>query len=166
MKTANERIAILPGSYDPITRGHVIVAERAARLFDRVIVAVMQNPEKQYLFSVEQRLRLAEVSLREIPNCEAIADDGMLIDLYDRLGAVCVVKGLRNETDYRYESVQAEWNRAHLPSFETVYLPSDEDLESVSSTEVRRRLNCGESVSGLLMPAAEELIRTEYLRRS
>lgn len=160
----SERIALLPGSYDPITRGHVAVAERAARLFDKVIVAVMQNSEKHYLFTSEQRLRLVEASISHIPNCEAVSDDGLLIDLYRRLGACCVVKGIRNETDYRYESVQADWNHAHLEGFETVYLPADEGFEEISSTEVRNRIAHADDIRSLLMPAAAELIETsEFL---
>lgn len=155
----NERIAILPGSYDPITRGHVALAVRASRLFDKIVIAVMQNREKEYLFSVSERVELARLSVREIENCEVIADDGMLIDLYSRLGASCVVKGVRNETDYRYESVQAEWNHAHLNGFETVYLPAADDLAEISSTAVRDRLLRGESIEELLMPAAIEAIR-------
>ena len=158
---STERIAILPGSYDPITKGHVALIARAAKLFDRVVVAVMQNREKQYLFSSEQRVRLAEISVSEIPNCTVLADDGMLIDLYKRLGACCVVKGIRNDTDYRYESVQAEWNRAHLSSFETVYLPADDAFVAVSSTEVRNRLNEGRDIRDLLMPEAAELVLSE-----
>ena len=158
------RIAILPGSYDPITRGHVALAARAAMLFDKIVVAVMQNDEKQYTFSVAQRLRLAEVSLAEIPNCEVIADSGMLIDLYERLGASCVVKGLRNEIDYRYESTQAAWNHNHLDSFETVYLPAEDGYEHISSTEVRSRLNRCSDFESLLMPAASRLLQSDDFR--
>ena len=161
MMPGTERIAILPGSYDPITRGHVAVAARAARLFDQIVVAVMENPDKSYLFSQEQRVGLAEASLASIPNCKVIADRGMLIDLYARLGASCVVKGIRNETDYRYETLQAEWNRAHLAGFETLYLPADEDEILISSTEVRQRLRDGEKIDDLLMPAAKELLLSE-----
>ena len=164
MTENHERIAILPGSYDPMTRGHVALAARAAKLFDRVVIAVMQNSEKQYLFSMAQRLALARVSVSHIPNCKVISDDGMLIDLYRRLGASCVVKGIRNEVDYRYESVQAEWNQAHLPEFETVYLPSDDGLAWISSTEVRKRLASEETVESLLMPEAVCLMHSEAFR--
>ena len=156
-----ERIAILPGSYDPITRGHVAVAMRAAKLFDRIVVAVMDNPEKQYLFTQEQRVSLAKASLAGVPRCEVIGDRGMLIDLYARLGASCVVKGIRNEEDYRYEKIQTDWNREHLEGFETVYLPSDDDHVSISSTEVRQRLRDGTTLDGLLMPAAKEIIYSD-----
>ena len=156
--TNSPRIAILPGSYDPMTKGHVALAVRATKLFDRVVVAVMQNDEKKYRFTVDQRLRLAKESVSEIPNCEVIADAGLLIDLYRRLGACCVVKGLRNETDYRYELVQERWNREHLDGFETVYLPSDEEHLGISSTAVREALCREEDIREMLMPRAADLI--------
>ena len=154
MNKEGERIAILPGSYDPITIGHVDLARRTSLLFDRVVIAVMQNKEKEYLFSKEMRLALAEASVKNIPNASVLLDEGLLVDLYDRLSACCVVKGIRNETDYEYELKQEEWNRAHLSGFETVYLTADEDLSDVSSTEVRRRILEGLDLSELLAPEA------------
>lgn len=155
-----ERIAILPGSYDPITKGHVALVVRASRLFDRVIVAVMQNSEKEYLFSEEERVALAKASVKGIPNCEVLFDSGLLIDLYRRVGASCVVKGIRNGTDYSYETAQAAWNAAHLEGFETVYLPADDGFEDISSTAVRERLRNREGVKDLLAPEAAELLET------
>lgn len=160
----SDALAILPGSYDPITKGHVALIERAARIFPRVVVAVMHNEQKTTLFNADQRKKLAEVSLAHLENCEVIVDDGLLIDLYRRLGASCVVKGLRNAEDLAYETVQANWNRAHLPGFETLYLPAEEDLRAVSSTEVRRRMDVGEPLSMLLMPEAERLITSGEIR--
>ena len=154
-----ERIAILPGSYDPITKGHVALIARAAKLFDKVVVAVMQNSEKTYFFTEEERRLLAEASVSDIPNCEVISDGGLLIDLYRRLGATCVVKGVRNETDYRYESTQAEWNRAHLEGFETLYMPADGAYAEISSTAVRTLLSSGKGAEELLVPAAAALLR-------
>lgn len=153
-----ERIAILPGSYDPFTRGHAALARRAALLFDRIVIAVMQNREKQYLFTTEERVRLAEASVADIPNCDVISDGGLLVDLYAKIGACCVVKGIRNERDYVYESAQADWNRAHLCGFETVYLPADEVFAAISSTEVRRRLDENEDFRDLLTPEAARLL--------
>ncbi len=160
MSKVKERIAILPGSYDPITVGHVDLIRRASMLFDRVVVAVMQNREKQYLFSKEARVRLAEVSVKDIPNASVLLDEGLLVDLYARLGASCVVKGIRNETDYEYELKQEEWNRAHLDGFQSVYLTAESDLSDVSSTEVRRRISEGLDLSSLLTPEAIAILPT------
>ena len=156
--SSQERIAILPGSYDPFTRGHAALAKRAALLFDRIVVAVMQNREKKYLFTVEERVRIAEASVADIPNAKVISDDGLLVDLYQRIGACCVVKGIRNEYDYAYENKQAEWNRAHLDGFETLYLPAEEGLSAISSTEVRKRLEDNAELCDLLTPEAERLV--------
>ena len=160
-----ETLAILPGSYDPITRGHVALVERASRLFDRIVVAVMHNEEKNYTYTPEQRLALVRASVEHVDNCTAIIDHGMLIDLYRRLGASCVVKGLRNERDYLYEEKQARWNREHYEGFETLYFAADDDLAAVSSTEVRRRLSEGLDCADLLMPNAEKMILSgEFLK--
>lgn len=156
--SSQKRIAILPGSYDPFTRGHAALARRSALLFDRVVIAVMQNREKNYLFTREERVRIAEASVADIPNAEVISDDGLLVDLYQRIGACCVVKGIRNERDYIYEKKQAEWNRAHLDGFETLYLPAEEGVVAISSTEVRKRLGDNAELCDLLTPEAERLV--------
>ena len=147
-------IAIIPGSFDPMTLGHVDVVERAAKMFDEVVVAVMINPGKQYRFSVEQKTELATLSCAHIPNVRVIADGGMLIDLVDKLGACAIVKGIRTLKDFRYEQEMAYWNRAHNPKAETLYLPCDANFSRISSTLVRRRLDEGRPLEGLVSPAA------------
>ena len=147
-------IAIIPGSFDPMTLGHVDVVERAAKMFDEVVVAVMINPNKQYRFSVEQKTELAVLSCANIPNVRVIADGGMLIDLVDKLGACAIVKGIRTLKDFRYEQEMAYWNRAHNPRAETLYLPCGADFSRISSTLVRRRLDEGRSLEGLMSPSA------------
>ena len=159
-KQRKETLAILPGSYDPITKGHVALVERASHLFDRVVVAVMHNEAKTYTYTAEQRLALVRASVAHVENCTAIVDHGMLVDLYRRLDASCVVKGLRNERDYLYEEKQAKWNREHCEGFETLYFAADDGLAAISSTEVRRRLSAGLDCADLLMPNAEAMIRS------
>lgn len=146
-------LAILPGSYDPITMGHLELIRRAAERYDEIVVAVMVNASKKTMLTMEERVRLAELTVAEIPNARVIADTGLLVDLYDRLGADAVCKGFRNETDYAYEMNMAEWNRAHNPKFETVLLQSEGEYATLSSTEVRERLARGESIEGLVHPA-------------
>ena len=143
------RIALIPGSFDPITLGHVNIIERAAKMFDKVYVAVMINDSakydkslcsKQYLFTMEERLELARLSVSHIENAEAIARSGMLIDLCDELEATAIVKGIRNAADLEYEMIHARWNKAHNERAETLFLPADETLVAVSSTAVRQML--------------------------
>lgn len=139
-------VALIPGSYDPITLGHVDIIERAARKFDRVIVAVMNNDSakhdktlssKTYMFDMEKRLEFVRLSLAHIENVEVISSSGMLIDLFDSVGADVIVKGVRTAADLEYEMKHAKWNKAHNPRVETLFLPSSEGLSTVSSTKVR-----------------------------
>ena len=164
------RIALIPGSFDPITLGHVNIIERAAKMFDKVVVAVMINDSakydktlssKQYMFTMEERLEIARLSVAHIENAEVISSRGMLIDLVDEISATAIVKGIRNSADLEYEMIHAKWNKAHNDRAETLFLPADESLMSVSSTEVRRIIETGkfENLSGILSENALEYIK-------
>lgn len=153
------RIAIVPGSFDPMTRGHVNIVERAAKLFDTVIVAVMINDKKKYMFSPEERTSIARLSCEHIGNVEVVFDSGMLADLALRLGACAIVKGLRDEKDYVYEFEMAQYNSRMNPSVETVFLPCDEGAHDISSTAVRKRLDNGEDISDVVSIKAVEYLK-------
>lgn len=166
------RIALIPGSFDPITLGHVNVIERAAKMFDKVYVAVMINDaakydsslsSKNYMFDMEERLEMVRLSVSHIANAEAIARRGMLIDLCDELDVTAIVKGIRNATDLEYEMIHAKWNKAHNDRAETLFLPADESLTSISSTEVRRIIESGEldGLIGIVTDGALEYIRSK-----
>ena len=141
------KIALIPGSFDPITLGHLNVIERASKMFDKVYVAVMNNDSskyssslssKTYTFTAEERLLMVGLSVSHLENVEAIYGEGiLLIDLFDELGAHAIVKGIRNEKDLEYELIHAGWNKEHNERAETIFLPAAEDLCSVSSTLVR-----------------------------
>lgn len=156
------RLAIVPGSFDPMTLGHLDLIRVVARKYDRVVVAVMRNAEKQYLFDDAQRLEIAKRTVAELSNVEVIADDGMLIDLYDRLGACAVCKGWRNQTDLAYEEQMAEWNRAHNPRFVTELIRSDGTHATLSSTDVRNALKEGEDPSALVHPDALPILLKKF----
>lgn len=151
-------LAIIPGSFDPMTLGHLALIRTVAAQYDRVVVAVMINDAKQYLFDMDTRVAIARATVSELANVEVLADSGMLIDLYDRLGADAVCKGWRNETDLAYEQKMAEWNRAHNPRFQTVLLRSEGDYRTVSSTEVRELIARGDEMSKLVHRDALPLI--------
>lgn len=148
------KIAILPGSYDPMTVGHVNVIERAARMFDEVVVAVMNNDRKQYMLTAEERTVIATVSCAHIQNARVIADSGMLVDLVDVIGACAIVKGIRNEADLAYEQNMARWNKEKNPRAETLYLPCDDAYAEISSTAVRALIEQGKTPEGLVADAA------------
>ena len=145
--------AIYPGTYDPVTNGHVDVVTRAAALFDEVVVAVLYNPAKQGRFRVEERVSLIEESMAGLPNLrvEAFADR-LLVDVCRDLGATAIVKGLRGGTDFAYELPMALMNK-HLTGIETVFLPGDPRFEHVSSSLVKEVARYGGDVTGLVPDA-------------
>ena len=163
-------IALIPGSFDPITLGHVNIIERAACKFDRVVVAVMNNDSakhdktlssKTYTFEMQERVELVKLSVGHIANVEVISSSGMLIDLFDAIGADVIVKGIRTPADLEYEMIHATWNKAHNARAETLFLPAAESLSTVSSTLVRKYLKNGEfdKLSGVISHNAIEFLK-------
>lgn len=157
------RTAVIPGSFDPVTLGHIDLIRRAALMFDRVVAVAMINEDKQYSLMREQRLALLEQAVKDIPNAEADFWDGMLWEYVRDRGACVVVKGVRNDADLQFEIEMADYNRAR--GAETVLLTATPEYRNVSSTEVRHRLETGTSLSGLVSPEAERLLRKEWKRR-
>ena len=163
-------VALIPGSFDPITLGHVNIIERAAKMSDKVYVSVMNNDSakhssvlssKTYMFDMETRRELVRLSLSHIENVEVISSSGMLIDLFDELSADVIIKGIRTSADLEYEMIHARWNKEHNPRLETLFLPADESLASVSSTRVRELLNGGkyDDLVGILADSAIEYLK-------
>ena len=143
-------IAIVPGSFDPMTIGHINIIERAAQLFDKVYVAVMINNTKEYMFTREQRTDIARLSVAHLSNVEVIFDDGMLWELALRLDANAIVKGIRDYKDYQYEFEMAQFNFKRNPKAQTVFLPCDEGAREISSTVVRDRIAHGKDISDII----------------
>lgn len=162
MKASGKRIAIVPGSFDPITLGHLNIAKRASELYDVVYLAVMINADKSYMFSLDERRRIAEAATKDIENLSVISYEGYLYKLASELSAVALVKGVRNDVDREYELKMAEYNSAHYPEAETVLLETSPELAHISSTLVRERLLSAQSVSELLPMGAEKEIRKIY----
>jgi pantetheine-phosphate adenylyltransferase len=156
-------LAIVPGSFDPMTMGHFDLINRVAKDYDEDVVAVMINAQKQYLFDLATRLEIAQATVGELSNVRVIADEGMLIHLFDRLGADAVCNGWRNEADYAYETEMAEWNLAHNPKFVTRLYPSEGHHAMVSSTQVRALLQKGELPKDLLHPRAYSTVKMKKL---
>ncbi len=146
------RRCVCPGSYDPVTNGHLDVIARAAALFDEVVVAVLHNPAKQGSFPVEERLQMIQQSLDPALvgriRVDAVAG-GLLVDYCRQVGAAWVVKGLRAGTDFAYELPMARMNK-HLSGLETVFLPGEPTLEHVSSSLVKEVAAHGGDVRGLV----------------
>ncbi len=158
------KLAIVPGSFDPMTMGHLEIVKAALKKYDRVVVAVMNNRDKQYYFSPEERVAIAKKTIAHLSKAEVLFDEGMLVDLYDRLGAVAVCKGWRNEKDLVYEREMAAWNLSHNPRFVTELIQTKADFASVSSTEVRRRLSMGEELFDMIHPDAIALVEQKRIK--
>lgn len=148
--------ALCPGSFDPPTNGHVDVVERAVELFDRVVVAVIDNPGKKPLFTTDRRLEL----IREIhgDRVEVTSFTGLLVDHARAVGADVVVKGLRTVDDYEYENQMAQMNR-HLTGVETVFMPTTPEFGFISSSLVKEVARLGGSVSGLVPDVVDRALK-------
>ena len=134
MKT---KTVIYPGTFDPITIGHVDLTERAARLFDRVVVAIAHSEKKTPLFNLEERVALCQQSLSHVENVEVVGFSNLLTDFARSQGANCVLRGLRAVADFEYEFQLANMNRAMWPEFESIFLTPSEHLSYISSSLVR-----------------------------
>jgi pantetheine-phosphate adenylyltransferase len=128
---------IYPGTFDPITNGHVDLTERASRLFGRVVVAIAYSEKKTPLFDLEQRIALCEASLSHLDNVEVTGFNNLLTDFAKSQGARCVLRGLRTVADFEYEFQLTNMNRAMFPEFESVFLTPSEHLSFISSSLVR-----------------------------
>ena len=154
-------IAIYPGSFDPITLGHLDIIERAAACFDKVLVCVMVNcDKKQPMFTSEKRLELIQTSIAHIPNAEAENFSGLLADYARQKGARILIKGVRNVTDFDMEMQMARINRGIEPTLETVLLPASAEFEHFSSTMAREMIRYHQPLEKYVPAAvAEELMK-------
>ncbi|MCI8610976.1 MAG: pantetheine-phosphate adenylyltransferase [Clostridiales bacterium] len=155
-----KRIAMIPGSFDPATLGHVDIIRRAAGAFDEVYAVVMVNAEKQNtgMFSPVQRRRILESACRDISNVQCLICEELAAEFADKLGVSYVVKGLRNGTDFDYEYTLAEIMHRFSPRLETVFLPARPALAHVSSTYARERLRYGADLTDVADPATAALM--------
>lgn len=141
--------ALCPGTFDPVTNGHLDIVERASRLFDRVVVAVVENPSKHPLFSVEERVTMIKESIAAMPNVEVDSFSGLLVEYAKRRDVRIIVKGLRAITDFDSELQMAQMNR-QLSEVETCFVPTSPRWSYLSSSLVREVSNYGGDVEGLV----------------
>jgi pantetheine-phosphate adenylyltransferase len=158
------RLAVFPGSFDPITNGHVDIVLRSARLFERVLVAVLVNREKQALFTPDERVEIIRDVFREYPNIEVDTFDGLLVDYARRRRASAIIRGIRAVSDYEYEFQMALMNRHLEPSLETVFMMPAEQYTYLSSRLIKEVFSLGADVRGLVPPAVEASMRKKGLR--
>ena len=146
------RTAIYPGSFDPLTNGHLAIIQRGLKIFDRLVVAVANNPQKNPLFTVDERKALIAEAIQNDSRVEVDSFDGLLVDYARRKGVHTVIRGLRAVSDFEYEFQLANMNRKLLPDFEAVFVMTGEDYFFVSAQLVREVATFGGDVTGLVPP--------------
>jgi len=159
----NPVIALYPGSFDPITNGHLDLIDRGAKLCDHLIVAILRNEEKQPLFSVEERMEMLREVVRAYPNVEVDSFNGLLVDYAKQKNATTILRGIRAISDYEYELQMALMNRRLCPSVETVFLMASEAYSFISSRLIKQVIALGGNISGLVPPSVEVRLRDRVL---
>ena len=157
-------VAIYPGSFDPITNGHLDLIARGSKLADRLIVAVLENRRKQSLFTVQERVEMLTEVVKPFPNVEVGCFHGLLVDYVAARGANFILRGIRAISDYEYELQIAHMNRRLSPGVETVFLMAAEAYSFVSSQLVKEVASLGGNVSGLVPPLIEERLRSRVAK--
>lgn len=147
-----EKIAVFPGSFDPVTLGHVDIIKRSVPLFDKIVVAIGVNAQKTYMFSLDERKKFIEESLKDYPTVSVITYEGLTVDLCRKLGAKFILRGLRNPADFEFEKAIAHTNRK-LSKIETVFLLTASNTSYISSSIVRDVIRNGGDYT-LLVPEA------------
>ena len=157
----NGRLAVFPGSFDPLTNGHVDIILRSAHLFERVIVAVLVNADKKPLFTSDERVAIVREVFREYANVEVESFDGLLVEYAKRRRASAIVRGLRAVSDFEYEFQMALMNRHLEPTLETVFMMPAEQYTYLSSRLIKEVFQLGGEVRGLVPPAVERSMRAK-----
>jgi len=158
----SEKIAVVPGSFDPITNGHLDIIKRAADVFDIVYVAALKNSSKKPLFSIEERLALIEEVTKDIPNVRVESSSGLLVDYAKSRNAIAIVRGLRAVSDFEYEMQITSMNRFLDESIETFFIMTKNQYSFLSSSIVKEVARYGGSVKGLVPCVVEEALKKKY----
>ncbi len=162
IENGRTRIAVYPGSFDPLTNGHVDIILRGAHIFDKIVVALLVNVDKNPLFSLEERVEITRQVFQEYPNVEVDTFDGLLVDYAKRRDISVIVRGLRAISDFEYELQMALMNRRLSPDTETVFMMPAEQYTYVSSRLVKEVFALGGSVSGLVPELVEERLKEQH----
>jgi len=156
MSSPTPRVAIYPGSFDPLTNGHVDIIERGARIFDAIVVAILANVEKTPLFSENERIAIIRDVFKGHQNVQVEAFSGLLVEYAQHKNATVLVRGLRAVSDFEYEFQMALMNRHLAPGLETVFMMPDEKYTYISSRLIKEVFTLGGEITGLVPPVVEE----------
>jgi len=156
--------AVCPGSFDPVTNGHLDIFRRAAAIFDELVIATGTNQSKSRLFDPDERMEMLRAVSEELPNVQVMGFTGLIVDFCREIDAQAIVKGLRGGNDYEYELPMAQMN-AHLTGVETVFIPTNASLGYVSSSLVKEVASLGGDVSALVPPAVHDRLVARLAER-
>ena len=159
-----QRIAIYPGSFDPVTNGHIDIAQRGLRLFDKIIVAILSNPGKDFLFTVEERIEMLESSFEEYPNIEVGTFDGLLVDYAAKKDSIAILRGMRAVSDFEYEFQLALMNRKLNREVQTVFLMTSLRWIFTSSSIIKEAAQFGGDIKGMVPPIVNEKLKKKFKR--
>ena len=159
-------LAVYPGSFDPLTNGHVDIITRGARLFDRIVVAMLVNAEKAPLFSMAERVEIARAVFKSQPNVEVDTFDGLLVDYVQRRNAQVIVRGLRAVSDFEFEFQMALMNRRLNDRIETIFMMPAEQYTYISSRLIKEVFSLGGRVHGLVPELVESRLRDKVMARN
>ena len=160
------RIAIYPGSFDPLTNGHVDIIERGAKIFDSIVVAILANVEKKPLFSESERVKIIQEVFKDRPNVQVETFDGLLVDYAQRKKASVIVRGLRAVSDFEYEFQMALMNRHLAPELETVFMMPAEQYTYISSRLIKEVFMLNGEIDGLVPKIVEDRLRAKRAKKS
>ena len=156
------RLAVYPGTFDPITRGHTDIVSRSLSVFDRLVVAIAPNPRKGALLSIEERVELAKIATKEFPNVEVESFNGLLVEYVRQRGAHAIIRGLRAVSDFEHEFQMALLNRKLDEQLETVFLMPSEEYSYLTSSIVKELALFGGELEAFLIPEVAKLLREKY----
>ena len=157
-----ERIAVYPGTFDPITNGHTDLVSRAARVFPKVIIAIAESPHKKPLFSLDERIGLARNQMAHLENVEVVGFSNLLVEFVQQIGATVIVRGLRAVSDFEYEFQLASMNRHLAPTVETLFLTPDEDYSFISSSLVKEIARLDGDVSEFVCEEVQQAMARRF----
>lgn len=156
------RVAVYPGSFDPITNGHVDVLERSSKIFDRIIIAVVHNVTKNAMFTLDERVEMIRQSSAHIHNVEIDCFSGLLATYLIEKQACAIIRGLRTVTDFEYEMHMAMVNREIIPEIDTIFVTSDKNYIFISSSGVKEAAMVGANVSSMVPPVVNQALKKKY----
>ncbi len=159
------KIAVYPGSFDPITNGHMDIIKRASKIYDKVVVGVLKNPSKKSLFTPEERVEMIIGETKGINNVEVSSFDGLLVEFAKKNGASVIVKGLRTVADFEYEFQMALLNKALDTEVETIFMMTDSKYSYISSSMVKELAGFNGNLVGLVSPEIEKKIKEKLYNK-